>query len=70
MKSYEVTIRATITKTYTVEAEDSIKAAEQAHELFSTEPDPCEHYEQETLGIEEKFATDESRSNGPHQTTN
>jgi hypothetical protein len=67
MKTYDVTIRAIITKTYIMEAESSDKAAEQANELFTPELDPCEYYEQETLSIEETSATDESRSNGPHQ---
>jgi hypothetical protein len=39
-----------------------------ANELFSVLEDGTpENYEQETLDIEETSATDDSRSNGPHQ---
>jgi hypothetical protein len=68
MNTYEITIRATITKTYTVEAKNSDEAIELANELFSVLEDGApENYEQETLDIEETSATDETRSNGPHQ---
>tara|TARA_R110002012_G_scaffold64687_6_gene169971 strand:- start:1319 stop:1492 length:174 start_codon:yes stop_codon:yes gene_type:complete len=54
MKTYEVTIRATITKTLFVEAKDSKSAAEEAHETFSVLNDGPEYYTQETVGnIEE-----------------
>jgi hypothetical protein len=53
MRTFDVTIRATVTKTLRVEAEDRGKATIQAHEEFSTECDGQENYEQETLDIEE-----------------
>ena len=68
MKTYNVTIRATVTKTLAIEADSADEAAATANDLFSTECEgPEENYEQETLEISEAFATDESRSNGPHQ---
>lgn len=68
MTTYEVTIRATVTKTYTVEAADDNEALNTGHEIFSLEQDEApEHYEQETIDVLEVIATDESRSNGPHQ---
>jgi hypothetical protein len=53
MKTYDITIRATVTKTVRVEAENRAEASIQAHEEFSTECDGQENYEQETLDIEE-----------------
>ncbi len=54
MKTYDVTIRAIVTKTLRVEAENADEAYENAHELFSV---GCngdrERYEQDTLDIEE-----------------
>ena len=50
-KKYEVVIRATVTKTMCVKAENADAATEVAHELFSagcTGDD--EHYEQDTIG--------------------
>lgn len=54
MKTYEITIRATLTKTYTVEAEDAATAECVAHEIFDihNEPDVPENYEQETMDVE------------------
>jgi len=51
MKTYEVTIRATITKTYTIEASDNDEAANIVYEIFDihNEPDVPENYEQEIL---------------------
>ena len=53
MKTYEITIRATLTKTYTVEAEDAATAESVAHEIFDihNEPDVPENYKQETLDV-------------------
>lgn len=52
MKTYEVTIRATITKTYKVQAEDDNEALNIGHEVFSVECDETpEHYEQETIEV-------------------
>jgi capsular polysaccharide biosynthesis protein len=51
---YEVTIRATITKTYTVEAEDEDEASEIANEEFDvrTQENIDERYEQDTIEIQ------------------
>jgi hypothetical protein len=53
MKTYAVTIKATVYKTITVEAENEDDAYVEAHELFSVMPDDSERYEEETLDIEE-----------------
>lgn len=55
MKTYEVTIRATIYKTLTVEAENEDEAYEAAHEQFSVLPEPgvYERYDEETVEIKE-----------------
>jgi|TARA_B110000908_G_scaffold163859_1_gene211002 hypothetical protein len=54
MKVYEVTIRATVTKTLSVEAWNHTSAEEAAHEQFSVLNDGVdENYNQETLRIEE-----------------
>ena len=53
-KQYEVTIRATVTKTYCVEAETEADAIEQAHEGFSIlNDDAPEDYNQETVSVSE-----------------
>jgi hypothetical protein len=55
MKNYDVTIKATITKTYSVQADDVDTAYELAHEKFSVlNDDTPEHYEQETVNIKEE----------------
>jgi hypothetical protein len=53
MKTYEVTIKAVVRKTYKIEAEDDQKAQQQAHEQFSVlnEPGIDEHYSQEILEV-------------------
>lgn len=52
MKTYEVTIEARITKTYTVSAKNEDQAYENAHEIFSVLRDGAEeHYEQDSVGI-------------------
>ena len=50
MKTYEVTIRAVITKTYTVDGETEDEAIETAHSIFSVanETGVPEDYEQDT----------------------
>jgi uncharacterized protein with von Willebrand factor type A (vWA) domain len=53
MKTYDVTIRATIYKTIRVEAENEHDAYVEAHEVFSVMPDDSERYEEETMDIEE-----------------
>ena len=48
---YEVTIRAVITKTYTIEADDNDEAAAAAYDIFSVqnEQDVPESYTQEVI---------------------
>lgn len=55
MKTYAVTIKATVYKTITVEAHNEDEAYEAAHEQFSVLPEPgvYERYEQETMDIDE-----------------
>ena len=53
MKTFEVTIRVTITKTLRVEAETEDDAAEQANQEFSVLNDRDESYEQDTLEVVE-----------------
>jgi hypothetical protein len=54
MKTYAVTITATVTKTYTVEAENEDAAYVLAHERFSVlNDDAPEYYDQETDSVEE-----------------
>jgi hypothetical protein len=49
---YEVTIRATVYKTITVDADNQDEAYESAHDLFSMQSDGWpEKYEQETMDI-------------------
>ena len=56
MQTYLVTIRATITKTYEIEADNPETADEIAQEIFTTkaEKDVPEDYDQETLFVEKK----------------
>ena len=55
MKTYAVVIRATITKTILVDAEDEMQASELAHQDFTVEcEDDDENYEQDTLSVEEQ----------------
>ena len=54
MKSYAITIRATVTKTRTIRAEDEMDAEMMAHQYFTVACEgPDERYTQETLCIEE-----------------
>ena len=55
MKTYEVTIRATVTKTYEVRAVDEKSAEDLANDMFvvSYEGGVSERYAQDTLDIEE-----------------
>jgi len=51
MNTYEVFIKATITKSIVVDAINKYEAEEQAHEMFSVlNDDYDEKYEQETVG--------------------
>ena len=55
MKNFKVTIKAIVTKTYQVEADNVETAYELAHEKFSVlNDDTPEHYEQETVDIKEE----------------
>lgn len=53
MNQYNVTIRAVITKTLQVMAEDADKAQEIAHQEFTVECDGDEDYSQDVLDCEE-----------------
>ena len=53
MKTYDVTIQATVRKTIRVEANNSDAAYVEAHEQFTTECDGDEHYFEETLSVDE-----------------
>jgi hypothetical protein len=54
MKTYDVTIQATVTKTIRVEAVDSNEATIQAHEEFNIYSGEAEeHYDEQTLEISE-----------------
>lgn len=57
MKTYDVTIQATVTKTIRVEAEDSNEATMLAHEEFNVHSgEEEEHYDEQTLEINEVTA--------------
>jgi hypothetical protein len=54
VKTWDVQIRATVTKTMRVQAEDAKAATELAHALFDTAcTDEPESYKEETLNCEE-----------------
>ncbi len=54
MKTYEVTIKATIIKTYTIEAESEAEALATGNDVFSVESDEApEHYEQDVVDVSE-----------------
>jgi len=51
---YNITIRATVTKTLCVEAESRAEAVETANDAFEVETDHTdENYEQDTIAITE-----------------
>ena len=54
MPTFDVTIRAVITKTYEVEAETQELAEQEAHEIFNVlnETGISEDYEQDTMNTE------------------
>lgn len=58
MKTYEVTIKATIYKTIMVEARDEDEASENAHDFFSVLPQTgiYERYLEETVELKETEA--------------
>jgi len=53
MKTYDVTIRATVTKTIRVTEDNEGIAIAMAHSLFTTECDGDEYYEETTLDVTE-----------------
>lgn len=53
MTFYNVTIRATVTKTLSVIADTADEAYQLAHEVFTTACNGDEDYDEETLRIEE-----------------
>ena len=53
MKTYDVTIRATVTKTIRVTEDNKGMAIAMAHSLFTTENDGDEHYTEDTLDVVE-----------------
>jgi len=54
MKNYDVTIRATVMKTIRVTTKTEDDAWDLAHEIFNVNVTTnAEHYEQETVSIEE-----------------
>jgi hypothetical protein len=54
MKEFDVTIKATVTKTYRVKAKTQQEAGEKAHQVFSVlNDDTDETYEQDTESVVE-----------------
>ena len=54
MKTFDVVVRAIITKTIRLDAETAALAAEEANQIFSVASDGMdESYEQDTLSTEE-----------------
>lgn len=52
MKKYSVTIRATVTKTYVVEAENEELAVQEAHHFFTVMPDNNEErYSEDCINV-------------------
>ena len=51
MKTYEVTIRATVTKTYEVRAVDEESAENLANEMFTVYCEGPERYELDTVSV-------------------
>jgi hypothetical protein len=57
MKTYNITIRATVTKTLQVQADSRDEAVETANDAFEVETDHTdENYEQDTIDITEEKA--------------
>ena len=53
MTEFDVTIRAVVTKTYRVEANDEDEACETAHQIFNINNDDTpEDYEQDTVSCD------------------
>lgn len=54
MKTFEVTVRMVVTKTYTVEAEDEDRAVEECYEIAGVLEDGApEDYQQDVLSVKE-----------------
>lgn len=55
MPIFDVTIQATVTKTIRVEADNDQQATEQAHQIFTVEPDQLdeEKYDEQCLSCKE-----------------
>lgn len=51
VRTYDVQIRATITKTVRVDAENEDAAVELAHQEFTLSPESEEHYDEKTLDV-------------------
>lgn len=51
MKTYEVTIRAAVTKTYEVRAVDEASAEALANDMFTVSCEGPEKYEQDTISV-------------------
>jgi len=65
MATFDVTIKATITKTISVEAENASSAIEAAHSSFSSECDGDEKYEEDCLlCVMAEGSTDPSNPDG------
>lgn len=56
MKTYDVTIQATVTKTIRVKAKNIDDAYVTAHDEFTTECDGDERYDEQTLDVHEVTA--------------
>lgn len=65
MTTWRVTIKATVTKTYEVEAETKDEATETAHSLFSVAPDDVEEdYDEQTEDVEKVEENEEDGEDG------
>ncbi len=53
MKTYDVTIRATVTKTLRIEAENEDEAVEYAYQEFNCSCDGLEAYGEDMLDVKE-----------------
>ena len=63
MSTWRVTIKATVIKTYEVEANTEDAAVEEAHGIFAEDNDYTEdNYNEETLSVEKANARGRSRS--------
>lgn len=58
MKTYLVTIRAVVTKTYVIDSDNKDSAVLYGHEIFTTQPDHAagEDYDEQLIDITEVTA--------------